>query len=192
VLKLVPVLAFFLLLSGWERVEERDGLTVERRVVSESRYHELRVSAVSPLSPDKLAASVWQFRKDGLEGKMIKRRDLLLDTPDERLVYQQVKTPIVSDRDLVVRLKRVFDRATGVHQILFNSDEPSGPSVADGHVRVHVIRGSWTFEPSAQGTIVTYACLSDPAGSLPAWIARGQQLEVAKTLLKEALANAAH
>ncbi len=174
-------------LGAWELVEEREGVTIERRVVSESRYHEVRVSARSPLLPAQLADSVWRIRKDGYESRMLKRRDVLFEGPDERVMYEQVKTPIISDRDFTVRLKRLFDDKSGVHQILFHADNAAGPPERTGHVRVQLIRGSWTFEPDDHGTWVTYACLSDPAGSLPPWIARGQQIEAAFTLLREAL-----
>ncbi|MCC6809678.1 MAG: hypothetical protein IT381_19775 [Deltaproteobacteria bacterium] len=168
-----------------------DGLTLERRAVRGSRFDELRISKRMAIAPKDLADSVWRLRNEGWEYRVHKKRELLRDTPTDRLIYSQLLTPIVSDRDYTVRQYRLSDPATGVFQILFEAANDQGPPPNDDHVRVEVIRGGWTFEPDGDGgTIVTYFFLNDPAGSLPAWIVRGEQRDSAITVFREQMTYA--
>jgi hypothetical protein len=166
-----------------------DGMTLETRVVAGQRFDELRVSKHLKIAPAVLAESVWRMRSEGWEFRVHKKRVILRETPTERLIYSQLLTPIVSDRDYTVVQRRLTDNATGVHQILFYAANDKGPPPNPEHVRVEVIRGGWTFEPDGEGgAFVTYFFLNDPAGSLPAWIARGEQRDSAVTVFREQMA----
>ncbi len=183
---LFPSLAFA---GEWQTVKEySDGLLLEKRDVPESPYDEIRVSVHSKLPPKILADSLWKLRNEGYEARITKKRQVLLDTPTERVVYQQIDLPIISDRDYTIRLKRVIDSATGVYQNLFQTDNAAGPKPMPGFVRIEQIRGGWTFEPDGKGgSFVTYFFLNDPAGSLPAGLVKGYQRDTGVTVLREML-----
>ncbi len=183
---LLPSLAFA---GEWRKVKEySDGLLLEKRDVDDSAFDELRASMRSKLSPKALADSQWKPRQEGFESGISKKRQVLLETPNERLVYQRVNLPVVSDRDYTVRLKRLHDPSTGVYQIIFSADNTAGPGPMDGFVRMMQLRGGWTFEPDGSGgSYVTYFFLNDPAGALPPGLVRGYQRDSAVQVLRELL-----
>ena len=60
------------------------------------------------------------------------------------------------------------------------------------HVRMPVIRGGWILQPTATGgTHIVYTVLSEPGGSLPAFLARGAQVDTCRDLIVETLEIAA-
>ena len=41
----------------------------------------------------------------------LKRREVLAESPTELLIYDQIHTPVVSDRDYVIKVTRTHDAA---------------------------------------------------------------------------------
>lgn len=168
-----------------------DGVTLETRRHDGQRFDELRVSGQVKMTPKDIADSVWRMRKEGWDFRVHKQRIFLRDTPTDRLIYSQILTPIVTDRDYTVHQYRLNDAATGVYQILFEAANDQGPPPAKGHVRVELIRGGWTFEPDGEGgTNVSYFFQNDPAGSLPPFLVRGELRDVAVMVYREQMSYA--
>jgi len=170
--------------QDWQQVTVKDNVTVERRVVAGSKLYETRALTSSPLAPDQIFAVLWDRRAYTEFVPYIKYQDVLKETEDEVLVYDQVKVPLVTDRDYVVWVKREIDQQSKVHKIMFRSADPEGPPQAKGHVRARNIRGSWLLEPRpAGGTAITYTLYSEPGGWIPNWIVNLiQKKEVPKFL----------
>jgi hypothetical protein len=144
------------------------------------------------LPPAAVFESVWRIRDEGYEARITKKRVILKDTPNERVVYSQVRLPVVADRDYTLRLEAKRDVGVDVYQILYRTDNASGPKATTDHVRIELIRGGWTFEPDGEGgCLVTYFFLNDPGGVIPAFLARGYQGDVLASVLREALVFAA-
>ena len=110
---------------------------------------------------------------------------------NERLTYDQISTPIVSDRDYTILSKRMENKATGLCQIFFDTKNDRGPPPPKGFVRIPLVYGSWTFEPASGGTDITYFIYSDPGGSIPAFMAKGAQRKNARKWLDNLLVKAA-
>ena len=157
--------------EGWQRVTVRDGVTVDRRPVPGSKIYETRATASTKVAPAQLFRVLWDRRAYKEFVPYVKHEDILAETATELLVYDQVRVPLVADRDYVVRIRGVVDPSTQVHLIEFFSDDSAGPPQAKDHIRVRNIRGGWELRPSASGgTDITYWMHSDPGGSIPAWI----------------------
>jgi hypothetical protein len=177
--------------GGWTEIENKQGVTVERRNLDGSPFPELRLQARSRFSPEQLAAAVWA-KRNGKYERMKKLSKKISETPTERVFYEQIATPVISDRDYTVRLRLLADRATNVFQVIYQADNQAGPPPDPHLVRIEKMSGTWSFEPDeGGGTHVTYICHSDPAGSLPAFIAKGAQLDAAKDVWGEVEAWAA-
>jgi hypothetical protein len=168
----------------WQPVTVKDNVTVERRVVAGSKLYETRALTSSPLTPAQIFAVLWDRRAYTEFVPYIKYQDVLKETENEVLVYDQVKVPLVSDRDYVVWVRRQIDTQSQVHKISFHSADPEGPPQAKGHVRARNIRGSWLLEPKPTGgTAITYTLYSEPGGWIPNWIVNlTQKKEVPKFL----------
>jgi ribosome-associated toxin RatA of RatAB toxin-antitoxin module len=181
--------------ADWEKLSDTAGLVVERRPVAGSRSFELRVTARSRLSPASIFDTLWKQREYPEFMPHLKRLDLLSDTGDERVVYEQVAVPLARDRDYTVRIQKRVDAAAQRYEILFASANEMGPPPDNHHVRVQRIYGSWTVEPGAdgKGSLLRYDLLTEPGGAIPAWVTNRAQREAVAALvtavLKRALEN---
>ena len=177
----------------WEKLSEKDGALVERRVVSGSRIPEIRVTAHSPLGPAAVFETIWKYQEYPEFVPFLKRLNLLSDTGDERVAYEQLALPFVKDRDYTIRFRRRVDPATHRYEIFIESANDAGPPPDGSHVRVTKIRGGWTTEPGpdGKGSLVRYEMQSDPGGRIPAWLAdrtqRHAAAELVRAMLKRAL-----
>ncbi len=165
--------------EAWEAVpvkgENREGIAVEKRSVPGSKFMEYRARASTPVSPQKVLAGLWAGLTDPPQGT-VKKREVLRKSDTELVFYDQVKTPVVSDRDYTMRISQSKDEKTGSLQVRFETANELGPPAASGFVRIPVVRGSWLIEPSeGGGAKLTYQCYSEPGGSIPAFMVRGAQ-----------------
>lgn len=161
--------------AGWRAHSTKEGITVERREVPGSRYYEHRAVTEIPISPEAAAADVWSdLRHSTME--TIKRREILREGPDELLLYDQISTPVVSDRDYVIQVKRIHDATRRRWEFRCATVSGVGPPPVAGFVRIPVIRAGWVVEPGSNGgTKLTYYAYSEPGGMITALIARGAQ-----------------
>lgn len=164
--------------EGWKTFDNRDGVTYEKRSVPGSHYNEYRAIAAVATSPTETARAVWTAITDSIPAT-IKKRTIISRGNDEIVVYDQIHTPVVSDRDVTIRIRRIVNRDDV--EIRFESANDLGPPPASGYVRLPVVRGKWSLLPATNGTRIVYECYSEPGGSVPAFLVRGaQQSEVAK------------
>jgi START domain len=177
----------------WKTQTTKGALTLERRAVPGSSYYEYRIKTESPASPKGVVDGLWSGLTEDLPSSIAKR-ELVSRSENEMVVYDQIKTPVVSDRDLVLRLRRVT-RPNGAIEVSFQTVDTVGPPPNPKMVRIPVVRGGWTIEPAPSGgSQLTYTCYSEPGGSVPAILVRGAQedqvfLDVQR-ILKRARPNA--
>jgi hypothetical protein len=164
--------------DGWKTFETDKGVTYEKRPVPGSHFNEYRAVMAVTATPTDTARTVWTAITDAIP-PTVKKRQVLSRGTDEILIYDQIHTPVVSDRDVTIRIRRIT-HADSV-EVRFESANELGPPPAPGYVRLPVVRGRWMLTPSDGGTHVVYECYSEPGGSIPAFLVRGaQQSEVAK------------
>jgi hypothetical protein len=165
--------------DGWRRVDEKKGITVEKRAVPGSPWNEYRASARHPLPPERIfEAARADHRDDPRSRRYVKRYQVIRETDHERLVYEQVSAPVVSDRDYTVLIQWSTDPARRIYEIRFKVANDAGPPPVKGFVRIPDIHGYWRIEAAPEGgSLIEYVVYSDPGGSIPAWIARGAQVD---------------
>jgi hypothetical protein len=158
--------------EGWKEIETRNGVLYEKRSVSGSKWLEYRGTTTIPLPPEEALKQIWSGITDALPST-VKKRQVLRHTDDEFVVYDQIKAPVVSDRDVTIRISKVV-RPDAI-EVRFQSDEALGPPPDPHHVRIPMVRGAWTLIAAPGGTRLSYVCYSEPGGSIPAFLARGAQ-----------------
>jgi hypothetical protein len=164
--------------EAWATFATRDGVTYQRRSVAGSRFHEYRATLAIAAPPQKTAEAIWTAITDSAPAT-VKKRVVITRTSDELVLYEQIHTPVVSDRDVTLRFRRVASGDS--FAISFETANELGPSPTAGFVRLPVVRGKWTLTPAATATHVVYECYSEPGGSVPAFLVRGaQQSQVAR------------
>ena len=160
---------------------------LSQRAVAGSSFKESRVQAEVPLGVARLCESVWKMATSGVTKGVI-RHDLLVDEPNLRVIYQQVSYPVVSKRDYAMTLWRLAAPEGGPCRVRFRVTNERAPKLPKGFVRLEKLWGEWLFEPTrGGGAKVTYRMFSDPAGSLPAFVAHGQVREKTKFAFEEGM-----
>jgi hypothetical protein len=161
--------------AHWRTAATKEGVTLERRSVHGSSYYEYRAVVSVPLPPARVAEEVWRTMREG-DMDSLKRREILHAGVDELVIYDQIRTPVVSDRDYTVRVRRSFDAASERTQLRCESANELGPPPARGYVRIPIIRAGWMTAPDGKGgTVLTYYAFSEPGGAVPAFLVRGAQ-----------------
>ena len=178
--------------ADWETLSEKAGVLVERRPVTGSHAYEVRVTARSQVSPAAIFGTLWNHREYSQFIPHLKQLEILSDTGDERVVYEQVAVPLARDRDYTVRLQKRVDATTQRYEILFLAANEAGPPPDGRHVRVQRIHGSWTVEPDGdgKGSLLRYALFTEPGGNIPTWMANRAQRETAADLVAAVLKRA--
>ena len=162
--------------SGWSTYATKNGITLERRKPEGSRFYEHRAVVDLPkVDPARAEAVIWQALESG-DMDSLKHREILHESPDELVIYDQIRTPVVSDRDytIVVRRRRAGARVW----FACETANERGPGPRQGYVRIAAIAAGWYVEPDGKGgTRLGYFAYSEPGGSVPAWLVRGAQAD---------------
>jgi hypothetical protein len=153
----------------WKLYGEKHGVTVERRAIAGSKYYEHRASVAVAQPPDVVERAIWAGITESTP-KTVKKRTVLAHSDDDYVVYDEYSTPVVSDRDAVIRIHRQKG------EIRFQTVE-GGPPPNPKYVRLPVVRGAWRILPEGSGSRLEYDCYSEPGGSVPAWMVRGPQAD---------------
>ncbi len=175
----------------WERLGEREGIVIERRSVGHSSIRELRLTARSPLPPAVLMATIWRHEEYAQFLPYLKRLDVLRDEGDAKLIYEQIRLPLVKDRDLTVRVTRTVSPDTGTYEVASLAVPDEGPPESRDYVRLRTSLARWSLAPGPDGgTAVTYTIRTDAGGRLPAWIFDAIQKDAAVKILRAMLDRA--
>ncbi len=179
--------------GGWTFVDDKNGVTVEKRAVAGSSWSEMRAVATTALPPERIYEAIRcaQRLDDPRSRRYVKSYRVVRENAHERLIYEQVKSPLVSDRDYTVLIQWSADLARRVFDVRFHLENDAGPPPAKGFVRVPDIHGYWRIEATpGGGSRIEYVVFSDPGGSIPSWIARGAQLDSTRDNVLDTLAYA--
>jgi hypothetical protein len=162
--------------GGWSAWKTREGVTLERRSVDGAKFYEHRAFVDLPsVAPAAAADSIWDAIRNG-DMEALKSRKILAAGADEMLIYDQIKTPIVDDRDYTFTVKRV--RTGARTDFVCETANDRGPPPQKGLVRIPVLVGGWRVEPDGHGgTRLGYFAYSEPGGSVPAFLVRGAQAD---------------
>jgi hypothetical protein len=161
--------------DSWKFVSEKNGITLEKRAVPDSTYLEYRARAHATTSAPAIVTRIWGAIS-GQQSPPITQRRVLKSERDEIIVYDQIHAPVVKDRDVTIRIRKLEDVRTGAYEIHFESAPELGPPPAAGYVRLPKVRGNWRIAPTSDGGAdVSYICYSEPGGAIPAFLVRGTQ-----------------
>jgi hypothetical protein len=181
--KLVAIVAVVILIASaranepsWDRTDDEHGVVIESRDVPGTALHDLRAAAKTTAPVATVLGVLWSHADFVKLLPRVKHIEILRDSGDERLVYQQFQTPVLKDRDIVLRITRRRDGDRVEIDSVAVTDE--GPPERPDHVRVRTSRAHWTLAPTPDGgTALTYQIRADIGGSVPAWIVNRAQRE---------------
>jgi hypothetical protein len=167
----------------WEPCKSSDGVVLEKKSVEGSSFYEYRARAHVQRAPHETIEAIWKGVLNQQHPSTITKRVIVRHDDAEIVLYDQIHTPVVSDRDVTTRLRKKVDPSSGTFEIEFASANELGPPPNGHYVRIPAVRGSWRAEPDPAGGVnLVYRCYSEPGGSVPAFLVRGAQQD---SLLKE-------
>ena len=170
-------------IAEFEKVSESDGITIEQRSVAGSKFVELKFTKETDKSVRSLCDAAFGDGKFDAAEPDLKSRAIIQEAADERVTYEQITPPIVSNRDYVVRARRLT--AGTACRMTFEAANELGPKPPDGWVRVSKLKGYWLFEPLEGGkTKLTYVVFTDPGGSIPPFLVEGNRRKLGVNWVK--------
>ncbi|ALN60101.1 hypothetical protein GLE_4760 [Lysobacter enzymogenes] len=171
--------------SPWRTLSNEDGIHLEARRVAGERFDELRVSTSLKVSPDAVADFLLGKYLDA-RNKNIRRR--FIQRGPEVVVWADVLRTPVADRCYSMRFERQ-DLADGAVRVKFASLDEAGTGAASDCVALRS-RGEWLMTPSAGGTRLVYASLTDIGGNTPVFMAKGPLTSAAVSSVRKVVAGA--
>lgn len=171
-------------------VEEVGDIRVEARPREGSDFSELRLSTVTNATVDALCTAAFGDGSIPPGDPYVRERKVLREVSrDERIMYDRVVPPLVSERDYAVRVKREYVGTNCV--VRFDLANEAAPPPVGDRVRLPRLAITWRFEKSADGkTKVVYTAHSEPGGSVTAFISEGPrrktEIDVVRRTLKRA------
>jgi hypothetical protein len=159
--------------ESWTETGNKNGVVYEKRAVSGSKFLEYRATMQVRITAAQALEGIWKVVTELPPPPSVKSRRVLKRTDDELVVYDQIATPVVSDRDVTLRMYKVV--RPDAFEMRFESTDAYGPPPDPKYVRLPVVRGAWTIVAVPGGTRLTYVCYAEPGGSIPAFMVRGAQ-----------------
>ncbi len=181
--------ALLALTAGWEKVADKDGVLIERLARDHGLY-EVRASVTTPVTPEQFMATLSKHEDYIQFVPHLKDLKVLVNDADKKVIYEQIKMPLVSDRDYTVKVTHSCDAETHLCESHFETANDLGPPPSKDYVRVGLVHGGWTMEPTEGGSVVTYHVFSDPGGAIPAWIINSAQKDATRDFVLAMVARA--
>ncbi len=165
---------------SWTSNGTKDGVAYEQREVPGSSYLEHRASFEIPVTPEVALAGIWEVVSAGKTANH-EKREFLRRTDREVLVHDEVTHPIVSDREVTLLIRKT----TQPLGVTFESRNDLGPPPSPKRVLLPRVYGSWTIQPTATGSRVSFLCYSEPGGTIAAFLVRpAQAKQIAKDVTR--------
>ena len=159
--------------EGWTEVMKKPGLEIYSRDKKDSHVKEYKATG-------DIVAPAWVVKNviDDVETypkfmPYVTESKVLSRTANWLVTYQRFSTPLVKDRDYVLRIINESRPAPGGGTVYCNKWKAgidAGPPETPGVVRVKVNEGYWLMEPSGEKTRATYMIFIDPGGTIPAMV----------------------
>jgi hypothetical protein len=178
-------------LASAEARVDADTIQVQVRDVEGTSQREARATAHAAAPPAALLDVLWRHPEHPRIMPRVRHTEVLRDDGDERLIYQQIAVPIGKDRDVVLRVRKTVDPATGVVDVRSSTVTDEGPPESPTFVRVPMSAGHWHLVPAPDGgTDVTYTIRMDAGGGLASWVAGYAQRDAVTDLMRAVFAHA--
>lgn len=173
--------------SPWRTLSNENGIHLEARRIAGERFDELRVATLVKVSPDAVA--------DYLLGKYLDtknkniRRSFIERGPELAVWSDVLSTSMAADRCYSMRFERQA-LAGGAIRVKFASLDAAGARPKSDCIALRS-RGEWLMTPTAEGTRLVYASLTDIGGNTPAFVVKGSLSSAAVSSVRKVVAGSA-
>lgn len=170
----------------WRTLSNENGLHLEARRIAGERFDELRVTTSLKASPDTVADYLLGKYLDA-KNKNIRRR-FIQRGPEVAVWADVLSTPVAADRCYSMRFERK-DLGDGAIRVKFASLDEAAVGPTPDCIALRS-RGEWLMTPTAEGTRLVYASLTDVGGNTPAFVVKGSLSAAAVSSVRKVVAGA--
>ncbi len=173
-MKPLAALAAVVLLAGparadWEKFADKDNVLVEWRKIDGSRVREIRASGVIAQPLDKLVTALRDLEHFAEFMPPTESVEVLGGTVDHRQIHATIDPAFVSKRDYCLDV--TWTQTPSLAESRWVQIAEPCPAPKKGIVRHLRTEGIWRLHALDGGrTNVEYQAITDPGGSIPAWI----------------------
>jgi hypothetical protein len=157
--------------TAWELLSKSEephrSYTLFERPHAGSEYSEYRLEVFVESERDQVIAALEHNILDSSTYPEGFRRTLLRRERAALITYDYVDVPILSDRDVVMRIDLARDADPAQPAVRWHAIEGEGPRPPAGVVRMPSYEGTWTLTPTSSGTLAVYQSHVDFGGSVP-------------------------
>jgi len=163
--------------TGWDRIEQKDGVAVYSRTRIGSAMREFKGSGLIEAPAQEIEKLLRDVQNYTAFMPYVAEARILSRTASQVVAYQRLELPFVSQRDYTLRVDHgTTTNANGATAYLdtWQAANELGPAERHGVVRVKVDDGSWLLEPAGptgSSTLATYQVYTDAGGVIPAFLA---------------------
>lgn len=154
--------------DGFETCGERDGIEIASRPVPGSGFVELRFTVETQGDVETMCRAAFGSGKVEPGEPHVNLRQVITESKDARITYEQITPPMISPRDYVLTSTRSHP-APGACRVDFVSsdDAPLRP----GLVRLKHLAGSFLFQSLGGGRVrLEHRIHMDPGGTLAPFV----------------------
>ncbi|SDW05783.1 hypothetical protein [Lysobacter enzymogenes] len=173
--------------APWRTLSNEGGIHLEARRIPGERFDELRVSTSVKVSPDAVADFLLGKYLDA-KNKSI-RRSFLQRSPEVAVWSDVLSAPVAADRCYSMRFEREA-LAGGAIRVKFASLDGAEAKPPADCIALRS-RGEWLMTPTAAGTRLVYASLTDIGGNTPAFVVKGTLSSAAVSSVRKVVAGSA-
>lgn len=162
--------------TGWQQVEEKDGITLYSRARLGSGIKEFKGTALISAPAGTVEKVLEDIGSYTNFMPYVTEARLISQDGNEVVTYTRLNVPFVSNRDYTVRVEHGTARGPGgimIYRDTWQTANEEGPAERRGIVRVKVNEGSWLLEqssPDGDATQATYQIYTDSGGVVPAFL----------------------
>jgi ribosome-associated toxin RatA of RatAB toxin-antitoxin module len=182
-LGLSALLCFSSPLDEWALRKDEYGVQVFTRSLDWTNHKEYKGVVYIRASPEKLLSVIQDVSTYPIWMHNTYDAKLVRKSGNEFVTYFVNDAPWpVSDRDMVTKF--VVNRLDPKTMRLDMTAAPKDVPEVGGMVRIPFLQGFWLFEDLGNGTCrVTQQVVSDPGGSIPAWLANSAIIDTPFNIL---------
>lgn len=161
------------------------GFSIYRNDLPSSDFDAYRLEALIDVPPAVVAAAALRSVAGPPDDGLDMERSLIRRDENEIVTYSLIRIPIVADRDIVTRVRRSHDEASGAYRIAWEAIDSEGPPPKRGVERIQKSDGGWTFAPAGPGrTLAIYESHTEVSGPMPAWLVNRMMTNTIETQIE--------
>jgi hypothetical protein len=156
---------------GFELIAQERGVSVYQNDSSNMIW--IGAVGIIPAPADKIHKALLDYEHQIGKIGRVSEVKVLSREPDSLYVYQRLSLPVISDRDVTLRVVHGVDGKR--RWIAYWAVTDRGPKPREGIVRVTRDRGVWELVaiPGGKSTLARYEMRMDLGGDVPLWMAKG-------------------